>query len=1027
MNPTPEPVGLRDLTTKCINRSYDSIYNLATTLPNTPLEERRPAALTQLHDTHSIFKKLLVLTRWSVQSPVAEKCAELLQEAKLFHDQTNETNDRLFFLHADLNRAKERSYDLSTAIDVLFGGSYTRLPRLIHYAGFPRELPPVDEEARIVEINDLLRFRLIEETIPSTFSHIQVDEGFVTAQSEGEFEIVFTVDSTKPDAKWLVVSLHTVLTDTAALAKYKHLASTSALRIIQSSAPTYTHAMQLKILIQKLLNTSSTPLADAANVMRDFCCSLALRILCAQGILLTETRWTRQVEFVPHEDALDIIYWTNWTTPYVPPTNGVSVEEMRQRLHRKARAYPQAGLCLRLYADTSQTTLFSTQLFPAPPPALLAKCPDLMDGLKVPANMYGLSADHFLLGALQVHAACAIHCLAEHLVQGADKLFTGEAVMVTQSPNSLRIARLDCSSAPPIEISMDLRLGRFAVFCLASAQSSAVDSAVKQLELVLQTQCKVSLPGVTVVGTFELKFDDVQVVHQALARALREIAAFDLMCFVSSCHHLEVHRYVYGPVAASLGLSSSALFFQVVRAKEPVYLVVEMDVDAEIKGEAIGGSNRGAISNSSNLATASSTGTFGSSSSRDHDDWIRSPALSMLHISSTTKGVKSFERFPAVHKSHLSLTGKKRKRDALPIVSALVLHAVGLCHERLQWHGIEAFGRKYNVTVATVTPTLATCGFPERVNIAPLNAQAIHARMRRHGGMDLSLQLVSPPFEYIAPSKSNDSGGGSNGKSNTIVSHSVLPNGHLFFRYPEHDNPIEAMLGNLVMHVRPMVSFGIKLQKSLSAVGRYTSVAPTESSRLVFIERADPFGFVLAFRHGVDEIGRDRTLRVLVEHKAMHQHPRGAFALTSLDGFDHVLLPFIQEALNGHLESSRLIEALERTTVPLAMLSDTVCSMLAGRSTNQKDEFNVEVPYPDKTFVPSNLVLVPRSQTHVRLTYADRCAVDIVFLEDGQINIKNAPCLVRVPTYAVESGVTVPWTEFGQTLRQVLFPEMASL
>ncbi|KAF0685092.1 Aste57867_22966 [Aphanomyces stellatus] len=1018
----PTSVELRDLASRCIDRSYDAVYNLATTLPNTAPEERRDEALKQFQDTHTIFKKLLVLTRWSVQSPVADKCAELLAEAKSFTDQTNETNDRLYFLHADLDRAKERTYDLNTAIDVLFGGSYTRLPRVINYAMHPRELPEVDEEASIAEIDDILRFRLIEERIPDKFTHIDVHEGFVTAAAAGEFEMVFTVDGTKPDSLWLVASVNTVLTDPDAAAAYKHLASTSSLRIIQNNAPTDTHYMQLKILIQKRLNQSTTPLVDASDIMRDFCCSLALRILLAQGQLLTDTRWTQNiVQFVPHaDDALDIVYWKHWSKPYEQATDGsFSVEEMRRRFNQTAREFPKAGLCVRLFADNATTAassssssrdLLSVQLFPSPPPELLVLYPTLMDELKVPTNMYGLSAEHFLLGAMHVHAASALFCLERHLVHttAADRsghatlAATGDPVILSRtSARSFRLSRLDSTAHAPLEVSFDVRTGHFAVFCLAAASSPRVDYAIKQVEAMLQTQCKVPLPGITTTGVFALVFQDERSLHAAIAFALREIVAHELCSFAASCANMEVQRVHqhHGAAMDALGLSNQhTLYFELLRAKDSsVYMVVELDNVAELKLGA-----------------------------RDNDDWVRTPTFSVLQLTKSSSTVKFFERFPAIRRGAISsvdTAGKKRKRD-LSFVSALFLHVAGLCHQRTQWHYMDSFARKYSVQ-ATHAPkeSFASFPFPERINPAPLAAQAILGTLRKSRGMDLTVQVKQAPFEYVL---------GPTTEGTKPKHHTALANGNLVYRHPptlkyQPENPIEPMLAHLIMHVKPMAEFGIKLHKTLSALDRYTD-APDGH---FFAERADPFGFTLSCR---DE--NAVTRRIMIEHKIIHQHPRGAFVLSSQPN-DHVLLPFIQDAFNSHKKSSLLVEVLERTTIPLAILSTAVTTELAGHkamndqladsNATNDDAFDVEQPYADKAFVPSNLVLLPRSQTHVRLTYADRCGVDIFFLANETVNIQSAPCLVRVPSCAMPGGVNVAHETFGETLRHVLFPEMASL
>ncbi|RHY31115.1 hypothetical protein DYB32_003749 [Aphanomyces invadans] len=1041
MNPMmpPDPADLKGLTSRCIDRSYDSLYNLTTSLPNTPSEERRDVALKQLHDTYATFKKLLVLTRWSVQSPLTDKCAELLQEAQTFQDQANETNDRLYFLHRDLDRAKERKYDLTTAIDVLYGGTYNRLPRVINYAMHPREFPPVDEEASIAELDAVLRFRLIEETIPDKFTDINVQDGFVTAHAAGEFDMVFTVDGTKPESLWLVASVHTVLTDPTALATYKHLASTSSLRIIQSNAPTDTHYMQLKILIQKRLNHSTTPLLDACNIMADFCCSLALRILDAQGQLLVETRWPHGVSFVNHDDVntLDIVYWTdnNTTLPYVQSSapGTFSIEEMRTRMHPDSLAYPTNGCSLRLQPSMGGDSpgLFSLQLFPAPPAALLKRYPTLLDrALAVPANLFSLSADHFLLGSMQVHAASALFCLERHLlvddktvvIEGTyseQRLTTGTAVLVARSPRTLRLSRVDSTGRTPLEVSWDLRTGRFCVFCLAKAPSVVV--AVRHLEILLQTRCKVQLPGVTVAGELSLTFltqntdsdkttvtNDASEVVAAVAAVLRQVVASELVTFASSCSNMHVARVRDRHAAAidSLGLSPDAIFVQLVRSKDAaVFLVVELDRFSQDDDAPQRPLRRRHV---------------GSLDLGDEDDeYIRSPVFSVVQLAdrsalASTTSVRFFERLPVVRRTDVFAGGgtssgsRKRKRRDLPFLSALLVHMAALGHQRAHWHAIDAFARKYNASLTTST-TLSRCKqftdstvdgaldsrallpsrpssivavsipFPDRIQTNP--QLAIHSLEARlvciHGSTasstaEITVRVAAPPFAYVllAPTLASHVPT-MRGRSFTCA---ARPNGDLVYQSSSTNhkfqaNLIDVVVANVMLHVKPMADLGRRLERTLGALMRYRS-APAGH---FYAERADPFKFTLAC-----QTHENAVARIHIEHKVVHQFPRGAFVLTSSP--HHVLLPFLQDAFNSHKSSAQLLEVLERTTVPLTMLSRAMAAHSAAKTTltGSSAEAGLENPYP--TFVPSNLVLVPRSQTHLRLTYGDRCAVDVIFL-----------------------------------------------
>ncbi|ETV96806.1 hypothetical protein, variant 1 [Aphanomyces invadans] len=1081
---------LRDVVSRCIERSYDSIRTLAAALPTMPsVTDRRTQTLAQLVDARIVFEKLLATTRWSVQTPIAEQCIEVHRHIKHFDDQFYETHDRLRHMHAALNELKVPHYDLNGAIDVLYGGSYSRLPRVIHHAMQPRRLPPIDEEHSIQEINDTIRFRMIEEIIPDQFTDITIADGCATTFVEGQFQFVFTVNGNEPDSLWRVLSVHTILTDRCARIKFCKGVGMNNLRVILANAPTAEHNDHLKNLVQKCVNNSSSPLVAACAVLLDFCSRMALQIVLAQGHGLAQ-RWP-MVDFRPVADhALDILYWkglvkaatakrpaspSNADLDAAPLTSGapplMSTETLSVRLHSHAGKNPPRG-----------GALFSIQLYPSPPPELLVLYPTLLEPLRVPTNLYKLSAEQVLLGALELHAASVLFCLERKLVLGATvplHLMTGEAVSVVRSPRSFRISRMDSSGQAPLEVSFDVRSGRFVVLCLVGARSRLVDSAVNQLETVLNTQCKVQLPRASEASIFPshvgsggggttrmlaLEFDDESVVHKALAFALREIVAFELTCFAASCANVEVQRHVQinwdkyinfrqqtGNSIDSLSLSPHALFFQIVRNKESSgYLVVEFDRLADME---------------SDIA--------------HEDDWVRSPAFSLLQLQTSTIpcAVQFFQRFPAFRKDAIpmpptppaSITppsatppSKKRKLAVdvtLPFVSNLFLHVISLCHERIQLQHYVNFARRRRVKIkyagqggtalagVTTGEQIVSFPFPDRIPITPLNIKAVHGHLRKCGGFEMCVQLVAAPFDFIIPS----SGTPAPTSASSSTSHSATSSGNLIFRYPhvqkfQPDNPLETFMAELITRVKPMADFGVKLQRTLSAVGRYSSSSEGIRDHF-YVERADPFGFVLACRTSNPKrcVAAGSTADNLITYRVTIEYssnPNSRFVLSSSHQAEHPLLNFIQTAFNLHMDSAQLLEALERTTIPLGILSSAVSSQLISakcyRHDNAQDKlpssggpashgggmgkkggkggkgmrlgYKVKLPGEekgyyaeksyggdDKSFVPAELLLIPRSQNHIRLTYADRCGIDIYFLEVSAIT-------TNVPVFCHESS-----------------------
>ncbi|OQS06207.1 hypothetical protein THRCLA_01749, partial [Thraustotheca clavata] len=725
--------------------------------------------------------------------------------------------------------------------------------------------------------------------------------------------------------------------------------------------------------------------------------------------------------------------------------------------------------------------LLSVQLFPLPLSELHATTSEI---IAIPSNMFGLSAEAFLMGAMRAHVASALICLERTGTGSPVHLTTGEAVVITRTERSLHIVRSDSGSLQQyyLEISFDIRAGLFTANCVAASKSPIVHNVVKNLEIILQRFCKVQLPPKGTTKHLSLSFDDPTqkngptLVAQAIAACLREILAYEISELASTFANIDVHRHVsinwdryinfrkqQGSNVGSLSISPNALFFQIVRNKESCgYLVVEIDRQAEYESSA----DVHHIEN--------------------EDEWIRVPAFSLLQLSSSAgapDAVQFYQRFPAFRKDALSAImpppTKKLKVNGsgstpMPPLAPLFLHVISLCHERIQLQHYVNFAKRRRVRIRyagqggtssekhQTGEQIVSFPFPERVSSAPMQIRAVHGHLRKCGGFEMCVQLVSQPFTFIIPkdflSELNHG------------DHHALPNGNLIFRYPpttklQPDNPLETFIADLLMHVKPMCEFGVKLEKSLKSLGRY---GPEEEVRDHFyVERADPFAIVLACRTNNPKrcVAAGSTPDDMITYRVTVQFkPKGGFLLTSSHRGEHPLLQYIQASLNVHYDSAQLLEALERTTIPLAILSSVVSSKVIsakcyrhdsppaeteslggfggkkgggkgmrlgykGKLPGEEKGYYTEKSYggDDKSFVPADLLLIPRSQNHIRLVYADRCGIDVFFMEEGMVTIKNAPCGARVPSCSIEGGLSVSHTAFGEKLRSVIFPEMASL
>lgn len=1097
-----------ELVHRAVDRSYEDLRALVHQLPGVREEERREPLVQQLQAARARFAQLLAVLKWSVQAPLLAQCGELLGQAENYRDQVNETHDRLFFMHADLNRAKERRYDLSTAVDVLYGGSYLRFPEIAKHAMLARELPTVDVREAAREVDDLIRFRLIEAEIPEQFSSIDLRDGFVTCQAAGEFEIVLTIQGKEADSLWRVVSVNTALTDDAAFEQHSQAASTNALRIMHSTAPTPAHYNHLKNLVQRTMNKSDTPFVDAFKVMREFCSSLALQMLFLQGKLLMEGRWKNRILVKYHRDhnVLDLCYW-----PRACARNESGVDTMtdQQRLLAQLAEsgdaagstlppYPDSSLCVRLSSDPTQSKLLSINLSPSLPPNLPHRAA-LLDHLMIPSNLFEISAENLLVAAMNAHVAASLFSLGRLLIVDSPdekktqtQLISGENVTLLCSNSSLRISRSDIGGLKHfLEVSFDIREGRFVANCLAAAKNASVQASISQLERVLNTQCKIEVAAPSsrsgkIAIDFALISGDgkaeraTEIIHVAVRKALCEIAVHEMTLIGSSFKKIEVlrnvslnwERYImfrqqHGAQTEDFSISESALYFQLTTSKESTcYLVVEIDKYSEPEG-------------------------MGNSAANLHDsemdEYVRLPCFSLLQtsagIGNQAAGVQFIQRFSAFkhedlhasvnRRNELTLSGlhsstKKRsyrdassdsrpakrhllgnegfgfedisrrsysrKTSSAPHIATVLLHVINMCSERIQLQHFVNFARRrksrirYSGEAGTsggpgTGGQVVTLSFPEKVNVEPLKILAIQGHLRHKEGFELSLQLAHPPFTFIAAKDP---------KQHLLSerSHHVNSRGQLIFKYPNavfasdvmSENPLEIFMVELVCVVKPLCELAVKLEKIMAAAGRYTNDIKEDGH--FYVESADPFAIVLAccaknprtcVAAGSTPDGKI-TYRVTIQFKQ-----KMGFVVNYSHKAEHPLMHFIQSSLNGHNDPAQLLEALERTCIPMGILASVVESQLlcakyyrhdpikdeAGPSKSfgggmggKKGGKGMKLGYKfklpgedkgyyaeksyggdDKSFVAAELVLIPRSQTQVRLSYGDRCDVDIYFLE----------------------------------------------
>nr|CCA15329.1 conserved hypothetical protein [Albugo laibachii Nc14] len=996
----PKTIKTSELLHRGVDQQYENLRTLVQQLSTSREEERTQPLLTFLQQCKQQCTQLLSLTFWSHRhANVLKRSSQILQHAESYRNQTNETNDRLFFMHANLDRAKERMYDLSTAIDVLYKGSYLRLPSVIERAMYPREFPPHNLTKTADTLNNLIRYRLIQSNIPKQFTSISLDHGFVYFTCSGQFEIVFTLQGLQPDAVWHVVRVHTILTDVNALQQYQ--THSSAFRIFQNSAPNPTQYAHIRNLLQTALNHAEEPFLEAFKLMKEFCASLALHILRSQAQLLLDGPWKHRLSTVYHRQGnmLDFMYW-----PHRCSASSQSQEVLERRKKASIPPFSTSGMSVRFSIGVGKQ-LVAVQLHPQLSVSISNRTEKI---LEMPTNMLEISAERLLLAAMKAHAKAFLEGFQRLLFRNMTKerghcrLLSGQCVWIQREEGRLQIRNANVEGlCHCIELTFDIRQGK----CIVSAPSTSMRSVLyqytKSLEDALNTQCKLQMteephrPADTHKSDqskpFTLFLDHenaLKTLQSLLCKALNELTLEECINGISSLKRLEVYRNIqiewqrYKEVCMNdmeaITISENALFVQLLSLKHSnYYLIIEIDpidrMDVSVPLD------------------------------DDIDHYIHSPQFSLIQLNSELAGQQSaqfFHRFPPIRKQIIATTLREsfesanrsakaslaanlntfpckkkcpfkavqREENANIDLTRVLIHMIHQCHDRIQLHQCMSFARRRKARIRFTGSALSmgkslghqvvTFAFPEEKMLAMeidllsaclmSDSMELHARLR---GVSMqpsasSLSLCIEKLRY------------------------VKENGDVVFRYKSNDSNSENPLENCLMEVANLIKPMCVLRSSLKQ-----ALALAHEDCHFFMEHADPFEIVLASKEKVN----GACYRLKIQCK-----PKSGFVL-AFTPITHPLLPFIQSAFNVHQDAVQLLEALERTAIPLGLLWELIQSPAALYYSSVSELKKAKGMV--NRLEPRRLLFIPRSQTHVRLVYDHRSLLDIRFLKKRAVHV----------------------------------------
>ncbi|KAJ3101989.1 mediator complex subunit [Phlyctochytrium planicorne] len=310
-------VPLKDILERLVQQAFADLQNLSETLPNVNDLDRKTSLLRYTTETRLQFMKLLVLFRWSKVAGDIQKAQNLhafldSQDGAFIH-----VADGLARIHGEMKNARDQSYDIVTAIDVLNTGRYLRLPTIIKKTLIGDAPLTKPEIIRTVQfIHQALAFRVMfHEVLPLPFRQ---KNGAIHFRVDNEFEISLTLGGTLEEFCWTIISLNIFVKsgmpefeDVTRLPDHqiKGIYDGAALRL-QTSIAAQGNAAELGMRRAR----NSWPLMSLFDYMHLVCLNLQLEILRMQAISLERSRWSGKIVCgppTPPLPSLNIRFWVN--------------------------------------------------------------------------------------------------------------------------------------------------------------------------------------------------------------------------------------------------------------------------------------------------------------------------------------------------------------------------------------------------------------------------------------------------------------------------------------------------------------------------------------------------------------------------------------------------------------------------------------------------------------------------------------------------------------------------------------------
>jgi hypothetical protein len=212
----PQELHLGQIVQFVVQSTVLELRKLSRELPSQNDIRRKERLSSYLHRTRHRMLELIVLVQWaSSHLRILENNTSVLEYLRTRGACLNSVLGALQRGTLILHTARAPLYDVSTALDIRFSGTYLRLPEYIASLGKTQEdgvaFETMSKEQTLTKLNSLVLDRLLAASShlpPNSFARLNVCRGRLECQSpRGGFRVLLRLADASADSPWRVLAI----------------------------------------------------------------------------------------------------------------------------------------------------------------------------------------------------------------------------------------------------------------------------------------------------------------------------------------------------------------------------------------------------------------------------------------------------------------------------------------------------------------------------------------------------------------------------------------------------------------------------------------------------------------------------------------------------------------------------------------------------------------------------------------------------------------------------------------------------